>query len=120
MAGFSGDPFFSFTPGPFLWTKELGAADLNQFLKRQGTAFEQFFSLWTPIAMSDDGSVITGWGLGTQFFAGWVLQMPKVFICHLDRGERGAGHTRTVRFPEEFDRHIAHGDTDGPCPHHEE
>jgi hypothetical protein len=120
MAGFSGDPFFSFTPGPFLWTRELGAVDLNQFLKRQGTAFEQFASLWTPMAMSDDGSVITGWGIGTQFFAGWVLQMPKVFICHLERGERGEGHTRNVKFPEEFDRHIAHGDTDGPCPHHRE
>jgi uncharacterized membrane protein len=120
MAGFSGDPFFSINPAPFLWTQELGTADLNQFLRRQGTSFEQYTSLWTPMAMSDDGSVMTGWGLGVQYFAGWVLQMPRVFVCHLDPGERGQGHTRLVRFPTEFDEHLRRGDTDGPCPGHKE
>ncbi len=99
MAGLSGDPFFAFNPVPFVWTRELGAVDLNQFLRKQGTAFEQFWSLWTTTAMSDDGSVMAGWGIATQFYAGWVLQMPKVFVCHLENGERGQGHTVSVDFP---------------------
>ena len=120
MAGLSGDPWFSFNPVPFLWTKTMGAVDLNQFLRKQGTAFEQYSSLWTTTSMSDDGSVMAGWGIGTQYYAGWVLQMPKVFVCHLESGERGEGHTRSVKFPEGLDEHLAHGDTDGPCPGHRE
>ncbi len=120
MAGLSGDPFFAFNPVPFVWTRELGAVDLNQFLRKQGTAFEQFWSLWTTTAMSDEGSVMAGWGIATQYYAGWVLQMPKVFVCHLEHGERGHGHTLNVDFPRAFDAHLAHGDTDGPCSGHAE
>ena len=70
--------------------------------------------------MSDDGSVMAGWGIATQFYAGWVLQMPKVFVCHLENGERGQGHTVSVDFPRAFDAHLMHGDTDGPCSGHGE
>ena len=66
----------------------------------QGTAFEQFASLWTPKAMSDDGSVMAGWGIGTQYYAGWVLQMPKVFVCHLERERARRGAHRSVEVPE--------------------
>jgi hypothetical protein len=38
----------------------------------------------------------------------------------LERGERGEGHTRSVKFPVEFDQHLGHGDADGPCPGHRE
>ena len=68
--------------------------------------------------MSDDGSVIGGWGEGFQWYAGWVVQMPKVFVCHLERGERGSGHTISVDFPKGLDEHLRHGDADGPCPGH--
>ena len=40
--------------------------------------------------------------------------MPRV-VSH---GPLVAGQFASI--PEEFDRHIAHGDTDGPCPHHKE
>ena len=116
MAGFSGNAFFSLNPAPFLWTKQLGAVDLNQFLKNQGTSAEQWFSLWTPMAMSDDGSVIGGWGLGTQFYAGWVLEMKSAFVCHADSTTGGVPQTISVPFPIEFDRHLAEGDTVGRCP----
>ena len=56
-------------------------------------------------------------GLPCSLLAPATAQMPRVFIRRL---ERGAGHTCTVESPEELDHHIAHGDTDGPCPHHEE
>ncbi len=118
MAGFAGDPWFSSEVGPFLWTRELGTVDLDAFLRRQGTSMDQYTSLWTPNAMSDDGTVIGGWGLGFQWYAGWVLQMPKVFVCHLERGERGQGHTRSVPFPKGMDEHLRHGDATGPCPGH--
>ncbi len=118
MAGFSGNPFFSLQPVPLLWTKAMGSVSLDQFVQRQGTAMEQYVSLWTPMGMSDDGTVMTGWGFGFQGWAGWVLQMPKAFVCHLDREERGEGHTLSVPFPISFDDHLTHGDTVGPCPNH--
>jgi hypothetical protein len=116
MAGFSGNAFFSLNPAPFLWTKQLGAVDLNAFLKDQGTSEEQWFSLWTPMAMSDDGTVIGGWGLGTQFFAGWVLEIKSAFVCHADSTTGGMPQTISVPFPIEFDRHLGEGDTVGRCP----
>ncbi|HVP67170.1 MAG TPA: hypothetical protein VMT17_07890 [Anaeromyxobacteraceae bacterium] len=118
MAGFAGDPWFSVSPGPFLWTREMGAVSLDAFLRQQGTAMDQYLSLWTPMAMSDDGTVLAGWGMGFQYWAGWVLQIPKAFVCHLGKGERGIGHTVSAAFPAEFDEHLRHGDAVGPCPDH--
>ena len=114
MAGFSGDPWFSFQPAPFIWTKQLGAADLNEFVKNQGTSIEQWSSLWQPMAISDDGTVLAGWGIGFQWYGGWVLDMKKAFVCHAD----STNHLQStsVAFPKSFDEHLAHGDTPGRCP----
>jgi hypothetical protein len=114
MAGFSGDPWFSFQPMPFIWTKELGAVSLDDFVKKQGTAMEQWYSLWTPMALSDDGSTVAGWGVGTQYFGGWVLDMKKVFVCHGTPGTKAT--TISVSFPKGMDEHLAQGDTVGRCP----
>jgi hypothetical protein len=114
MAGMSGNPFFGIDPGPFLWTKEMGTVSLDDFIQQQGTSMEQWFSLWTPMAMSDDGSVIVGWGIGFQFFAGWVLQIPNASVCH-GGGEAVDPETVSAKFPAEFDEHLSHGDTVGPC-----
>ncbi|MFZ4066659.1 MAG: hypothetical protein ACOYKF_03880, partial [Phenylobacterium sp.] len=91
---------------------------LDQFVKLQGTSMEQYVSLWTPMALSDDGTVLTGWGFGAQYYAGWVLQIPKAFVCHLEKHERGEGHTVSASFPKGFDEHLKHGDAIGPCPNH--
>jgi hypothetical protein len=40
--------------------------------------------------------------------------------CHSDSGNSDNGHTMSVPFPEQFDAHLAHGDTVGPCQDHEE
>jgi len=121
LAGFSGNPFLSFNPGPIIWTREMGTANLDDFVRRQGTAMEQWVSLWSPTAISDNGKVIAGWGVGFQYYAGWVLKIDKVFICHHDDDEprahrKHSGETLHVEFPREFDEHLEHGDTVGPCP----
>lgn len=120
MTGLSGDPWFSLAPAPFLWTRHMGAVSLDDFLKRQGTSTEQYYSLWQPLAISDAGNVLTGWGVGTLGSASWVLQIPRAFVCHSHPGSSDNGHTMSVPFPEQFDAHLAHGDTVGPCQDHED
>jgi hypothetical protein len=114
MAGYSGNPFFDFPTGPFLWTQQLGTVSLDDFVKHQGTAMEQWYSLGSPSAISDDGTTIAGVGTGFQFYGGWVLDMKKVFVCHATPGQKP--HTISVEFPEAFDKHLAEGDTAGRCP----
>jgi hypothetical protein len=121
MVGFSGNPFLSLNPGPFIWTRELGTANLDDFVRRQGTAMEQWLSLWEPTAISDDGKVMAGWGSGFLGSAGWVLRVDSTFVCHRSddpprAGRRHPGETLSVDFPREFDEHLAHGDTAGRCP----
>ena len=120
MVGFSGNPFLSFNPGPFIWTRELGTANLDDFVHQQGTSTEQWVSLWEPTAVSDDGKVIGGWGVGNIGDAGWVLRVDTAFVCHQSdtspgAGEKDAAQTLKVEFPAEFDQHLAHGDTVGRC-----
>ncbi len=113
MTGFSGSPWFSIQPLPFIWTKELGAVSLDDFVKRQGTAMEQWSSLWAPGSISDDGGTIAGTGLGYQYYGGWVLDLHKVFVCHVTPGYKP--QTISVDFPKAFDQHLAAGDTPGRC-----
>ncbi len=116
MAGFSGNPFLSFNPGPFLWTPHMGTVNLDDFVRAQGTAMEQWYSLWEPTSMSDDGKTIAGWGAGFLGPAGWVLKIDTVFVCHSGVRGKSRGETVSVDFPQEFDQHLSHGDTIGRCP----
>jgi hypothetical protein len=81
---------------------------------------EQWISLWEPIAVSDDGKVIAGWGLGFQYSGGWVLKIDRVWVCHRDDNQpasrKHSAETLSVDFPREFDEHLKHGDTVGRCP----
>jgi hypothetical protein len=60
------------------------------------------------MVMSDDGSVIAGWGLGTQYFAGWVLEIKTAFVCHVESPSI-IPQTISVPFPVSFDQHLGHG-----------
>jgi hypothetical protein len=118
MVGFSGNPFLSFNPGPFIWTQQMGTMNLDEFVRGQGTAMEQWYSLWEPAAVSNDGRTIAGWGNGFLGPAGWVLRIDKVFVCHgapASNGGTREGQTLSVEFPTEFDEHLANGDTVGRC-----
>ena len=115
MVGYSGNMWFDFVyTGPFLWTPQLGTVPLDDFVKHQGTAMEQWYTLYSPAAVSDDGAVIAGVGLGYQYYGGWVLDLHKVFVCHA--GGSGKPQTISVAFPKAFDQHLAEGDTPGRCP----
>lgn len=115
MAGLSGNPFLSLQFGPFLWTKELGTVNFDDFVKRQGTAMDQWYTLFAPGSISDGGTIIAGTGTGFLGYAGWVLDMHNVFVCH---GTPGSSNLQTisVAFPKAFDQHLAEGDTPGRCP----
>lgn len=119
MVGFSGNPFLSLNPGPFIWTRHMGTVNLDDFVRGQGTAMEQWISLWEPGSVSDDGRTIGGWGVGFLDAAGWVLQIDTAFVCHhpgaSKGGKAGAGETLNVEFPGAFDEHLTHGDTVGRC-----
>ena len=116
MVGFSGNPWFSLNPGPFIWTRQLGTMNLDEFVRGQGTAMEQWSSLWEPSSISDDGRSIAGWGMGFLGPAGWVLKIDTVFVCHYPAGKSQPGQTLSVAFPQEFDQHLALGDAVGRCP----
>jgi hypothetical protein len=118
MVGFSGNPFLSFNPAPFIWTRQMGTMNLDEFVRSQGTAMEQWFSLWEPTSVSDDGRSIAGWGYGFLGPAGWVLRIDTAFVCHQSAGKGGKvspGQTMSVEFPGEFNEHLARGDTVGRC-----
>ena len=120
MAGFSGNPFLSFNPGPFIWTEQMGTMNLDEFVRGQGTAMEQWYSLWEPTSVSNDGRTLAGWGYGFLGPAGWVLRIDTAFVCHTQGAPKGgklhSGQTMNVEFPGKFDEHLAHGDTVGRCP----
>ena len=120
MVGFSGNPFLSLNPGPFIWTRTMGSMNLDDFVRSQGTAMEQWISLWEPGSVSDDGRTIAGWGVGNFGDAGWVLRINNAFVCHTLAGAGASGTssavTLSVEFPGTFDEHLAHGDAVGRCP----
>jgi hypothetical protein len=120
MVGFSGNPFLSLNPGPFIWTRQMGTMNLDEFVRGQGTAMEQWSSLWEPVAVSNDGRTISGWGYGFLGGAGWVLRIDTAFVCHAPNTVKGkrpvSSETLNVEFPGQFDEHLAHGDTVGHCP----
>jgi matrixin len=121
MVGYSGNPFLSFNPGPFIWTREMGTMNLDDFVRGQGTAMEQWVTLQSPQSVSNDGRTISGWGYGFLGPAGWVLRIDTAFVCHHRReesegGKSHSGETLKVEFPGEFDERLARGDTVGRCP----
>jgi hypothetical protein len=113
MVGFSGDQWWDWVYGPFVWTKQLGTANLDDFVKLMGGDLLGLPTLWTPNAVSADGSTIGGWSYGNLGYTGWVLQIKSAYVCHASGG--GKFQTMSVKFPADFNQHLADGDTAGPC-----
>ena len=113
--GLSGNPFFSFSRAPFLWTREMGTVSLDEFVRRQGTAWSSTSAWRTPFAMSDRRHRDHRLGTGIP-----VLRELGPEDQERLRLPRGGGlddsQTMSVAFPGTFDDHLSHGDTVGPCP----
>ena len=111
------DPFDwgSFTP--LLRTPSTGWVDFQAFLSAQGTSAPGWM-LVTAGTVSGDGKTIAGWGYSPFSRQGWIVQMPKVVICHQPskiRAPHDKKHTIVVDFPSSLADHLAHGDVIGLC-----
>jgi hypothetical protein len=65
--------------------------------------------------MTPDGAIHVGAGYGPRGPAGWIIEMPKVNICHAPPGNPSNTHTINVLFREDMGNHLLHGDTIGVC-----
>jgi uncharacterized membrane protein len=109
-----GSSGFAFNRDGFLWTPALGMMKLDDFLASQGT-FLAGWKLGTPGAVSDDGRTIAGWGFSPNAQIAFVVDIPKVRLCHAPPGNPNNARTIEVEFPGSLDDHLEHGDTVGPC-----
>ena len=108
-------PFDFFMPRrPFIWTPLTGNMDLQEFMEAQGT-WAPDWSLSSVSAISGDGRTLGGWGFSAFAAEGFVLQMPKVILCHSTPGNLSSKKSIDVTFPDGFGDHLAHGDTIGLC-----
>jgi hypothetical protein len=99
----------------WIWTRQLGMMNVDEFLAAQGTFLQPGWTLNSPLAVSADGRKITGWGLTTTNVVGWLVDIQKVKVCHAPPGNPSNKHAIEVSFPEGIEDHLAHGDTLGPC-----
>lgn len=104
-------------PATLLWTRATGAIDFQEFLAVQGT--------WAPgwvlsgmSSISGDGHTIGGGAYSPYSIQGWVVEIPKVIVCHYTPATKktpARRHTIDVAFPDALGAHLAHGDTIGLC-----
>ena len=99
---------------PTIWTSGLGLTDFNQFLSAQGIA--PGLGMHLGMAMSADGSTITGYAESPIGYVGWVVKTPTSVVCHATQQNPTAVETIAVAFPQGLNEHLGHGDTLGPCP----
>jgi uncharacterized membrane protein len=108
------DPFdFGFTV-PLIWTGPTGWIDFQAFLAAQGT-YAADWLLVTPGTISGDGKVVGGWGFSPYSRQGWIVNMPKIVICHAPPSTPANKKTIDVTWPDGLSSHLAHGDTIGQC-----
>lgn len=97
-----------------MWTSSLGAMSLTDFLNVQGV----FATDWLPqttLTVAGDGLSQGGWA-GTRFGTlAYLVQHPKVLVCHAPSGNPGKQTTLDVTFPDGLNQHLGHGDTFGLC-----
>ncbi|MBZ5639747.1 MAG: hypothetical protein LAO51_13455 [Acidobacteriia bacterium] len=108
------DPFDWGASVPLIWTAPTGWMDFQGFLASQGTLASDWLLL-TAGTVSADGTVVGGWGYSPFSRQGWIVNMPKVVICHAPKGNPSNKRTIDVAWPGGLADHLAHGDTIGLC-----
>jgi len=109
------NPFDFFMPRlPVIWTAPTGFLDFQEFLAQQGTYAPQW-SLVVAGTVSGDGKTVGGYGYSPYGAQGYVVQMPKIVICHAPSGDPSNKKTLDISFPDALSSHLAHGDTIGLC-----
>jgi hypothetical protein len=98
---------------PAVWTQQLGWSDLTGFLNAQG-AYLQDTLADIVTAMSADGTVWTGVSHTISGNVPYIVQIPKVIVCHKSNPNATAKNL-DVSFPAGLADHLAHGDTVGLC-----
>jgi hypothetical protein len=100
-----------------IFTDDLGWTPFKAFLNAQGTWYEGS-DILNANGISSDGSRIMG--NSATFFGNtaWVLDTPKVVLCHRSPDNPGQKtQTLDVTFPDGLGEHLAHGDAVGLCQH---
>jgi uncharacterized membrane protein len=109
------NPFDFFFPRlPVIWTPQTGFLEFQEFLAKQGT-YAPGWSLAVAGTVSGDGKTVGGFGNSPYGAQGFVVQMPKIVICHAPPGNPSKKKTIDVSFPNGMGSHLAHGDTIGQC-----
>jgi len=100
-----------------IFTDDLGWTSFKAFLNAQGTWYEGT-DIVNATGISADGSRILGYSATTVGNTGWILDTPKVVVCHRSPDNPGQKtQTLDVTFPDGLHEHLAHGDAVGVCQH---
>ena len=97
-----------------IWTEATGFMDFQDFLEKQGTWATDWL-LQVAGTVSGDGRTVGGFGYSPLSAQGFIVQMPRVVICHTPRGHHMRKQTIDVAWPNDLAAHLAHGDTIGMC-----
>jgi hypothetical protein len=100
---------------PIFWSEATGTVDFQLFLVAQGLDELYFWYLAQNNAVSADGMTIGGYGYNPDGkMEGYIVDMHKMWICHMPPGNPENARTLGVEFGSVGD-HLAHGDFLGTC-----
>ena len=98
-----------------MWSEATGTVDFQLFLVAQGLDELFFWYLAQNNTVSADGMTIGGIGYNPDNLQeGFIVDLHKVWICHMPPGNPENARTLGVEFGSVGD-HLAHGDFLGTC-----
>ena len=93
----------------FMWTRELGMVDFDEFLRNQGIVEAYTNELISPLAVSGDGKTIVGWGFNDVDTISFAVTLDQVWVCN-------GGKSQLVGFPGGMASLMKKGAEPGLCP----
>ena len=92
----------------FLWTRDLGMIDFDEFLRNQGIVEAFTNELISPLAISGDGKTIVGWGFNDIDVVSFAVTLDQVWVC-------SGGKSQLVGFPGGMASLMKNGAKPGLC-----